>query len=319
MAPRCDNDRTFGRGVIKNDHAISQRRRSCPLRCSLKANPDLCRPGPRSHGRCGISDLSAPDQPSLGTRAMISAAQCIAFTVPRSQHDRHAGLVRLYPAHQRRHLRFAVHLAARACHRVVRGREVPDSGARPQPADVADAPRPTSAAQPRLHPHGTTSLFAALDIATSKIIGKCYSAIAPEFRRFLDEIEAALSPQLDVHLVMDNYATHKTPLIRAWLAKRPRWHVHLTPTSSSWLNQIERFFALLTNKKVRRGIHRSVNAFRADIACFISHHNADPKPFRWTKSADNILASIERFCRSPRRDDPAAPRCFRSTDIKARG
>jgi hypothetical protein len=107
MAPRCDNDRTFGRGVIKNDHAISQRRRSCPLRCSLKANPDLCRPGPRSHGRCGISDLSAPDQPSLGTRAMISAAQCIAFTVPRSQHDRHAGLVRLYPAHQRRHLRFA--------------------------------------------------------------------------------------------------------------------------------------------------------------------------------------------------------------------
>ena len=96
---------------------------------------------------------------------------------------------------------------------------------------------------------------------------------------------------------MDNYATHKTPLIRKWLAKRPRWHVHLTPTSSSWLNQVERFFALLTDKKIRRGIYSSVNALRTDITSFISHHNAEPKPFRWTKSADDILASIERFCR----------------------
>ena len=146
--------------------------------------------------------------------------------------------------------------------------------------------------------HGTTSLFAALDIATGKIIGKCYGRHrTAEFRKFLDEIEAAVPRELDVHLVMDNYATHKTPLIRNWLAKRPRWHVHLTPTSSSWLNQIERFFALLTDKKIRRGIYPSVNALRADIASFISHHNADPKPFRWTKSADDILASIERFCR----------------------
>ena len=90
---------------------------------------------------------------------------------------------------------------------------------------------------------------------------------------------------LDIHLVMDNYATHKTPLIRKWLAKRPRWHVHLTPTSSSWLNQVERFFALLTDKKIRRGIYRSVAALRSDIASFIKCHNADPKPFRWTKSA----------------------------------
>lgn len=82
-----------------------------------------------------------------------------------------------------------------------------------------------------------------------------------------------------------------------WLAKRPRWHVHLTPTSSSWLNQVERFFALLTDKKIRRGVYRSVAALRADIASFIERHNADPKPFRWTKSADDILASIERFCR----------------------
>jgi transposase len=146
--------------------------------------------------------------------------------------------------------------------------------------------------------HGTTSLFAALDIATGRIIGKCYGRHrATEFRKFLDEIEAAVPRDLDVHLIMDNYATHKTPLIRRWLAKRPRWHVHLTPTSSSWLNQIERFFALLTDKKLRRGIYRSVATLRADIASFIDRHNADPKPFRWTKSADDILASIERFCR----------------------
>jgi transposase len=145
--------------------------------------------------------------------------------------------------------------------------------------------------------HGTTSLFAALDIATGKIIGKCYSRHrAAEFRKFLDEIEAAVPCDLDVHLVMDNYATHKAPLIRNWLAKRPRWHVHLTPTSSSWLNQVERFFALLTDKKIRRGIYRSVQALRADIISFISQHNADSRPFRWTKSADDILASIERFC-----------------------
>lgn len=145
--------------------------------------------------------------------------------------------------------------------------------------------------------HGTTSLFAALDIATGAIIGKCYTRHrAREFRKFLDEIEAAVPADLDVHLVMDNYSTHKTPLIRNWLAKRPRWHVHLTPTSASWLNQVERFFALITERKIRRSIYRSVAALRADILSFIERHNADPKPFRWTKSADDILRSIERFC-----------------------
>ncbi|WP_407166468.1 IS630 family transposase [Bradyrhizobium sp. ORS 111] len=145
--------------------------------------------------------------------------------------------------------------------------------------------------------HGTTSLFAALDIATGRVIGKCYGRHrATEFRKFLDEIEAAVPDDLDVHLVMDNYATHKTPLIRNWLAKRPRWHVHLTPTSSSWLNQVERFFALITERKIRRGIYRSVAALRAEITAFIEHHNADPTPFRWTRSADDILSSIERFC-----------------------
>jgi transposase len=146
--------------------------------------------------------------------------------------------------------------------------------------------------------HGTTSLFAAIDIATGHVVGKCYSRHrATEFRKFLDAIEAAVPAGLDVHLVMDNYATHKTPLVRNWLLKRPRWHVHLTPTSASWLNQVERFFALITDKKIRRGVYRSVVALRADIASFIDKHNADPKPFRWTKSADDILASVERFCR----------------------
>lgn len=145
--------------------------------------------------------------------------------------------------------------------------------------------------------HGTTSLFAALDIATGRVIGKCYPRHrATEFRRFLDEIEKAVPGDLDVHLVMDNYATHKTPLIRNWLAKRPRWHVHLTPTGSSWINQVERFFALLSERKIKRGVHRSVADLQAAITGFIEQHNAAPKPFRWTKSADDILASIERFC-----------------------
>jgi transposase len=145
--------------------------------------------------------------------------------------------------------------------------------------------------------YGTTSLFAALDIVAGRVIGKCYPGHrATEFRNFLDEIEANVPRELDVHLVMDNYATHKTPLIRDWLVRRPRWHVHLTPTSSSWLNQVERFFALLTERQIRRGIHRSVGALQTAITVFIDQHNADPKPFRWTKSADDILASIERFC-----------------------
>ena len=145
--------------------------------------------------------------------------------------------------------------------------------------------------------HGTTSLFAALDVATGRVIGKCYPRHrAAEFRSFLDEIEAAVPSELDVHLIMDNYATHKTKLIKDWLAKRPRWHVHHTPTSSSWLNQVERFFALITEKKIRRGVHRSVGALHNAINSFIDQHNADPKPFRWTKSAEDILASIERFC-----------------------
>jgi transposase len=145
--------------------------------------------------------------------------------------------------------------------------------------------------------HGTTSLFAALDIATGAVIGRCYPKHrSTEFRKFLDQIEANVPADLDVHLVMDNYATHKTKPIRDWLAKRPRWHVHFTPTSASWLNQVERFFALVTEKQIRRGAHRSTKDLESDIHAFIEAHNDNPKPFRWTKSADDILKAVERFC-----------------------
>ena len=145
--------------------------------------------------------------------------------------------------------------------------------------------------------HGTTALFAALDIATGRVIGRCFARHrAAEFRRFLDQVEANVPPNLDVHLVMDNYATHKAPVVKAWLLKRPRWHVHFTPTSASWLNQVERFFALLTQRQLRRGVHRSVGELHTAITAFIDANNAEPKPFRWTKTAADILASVERFC-----------------------
>ncbi len=145
--------------------------------------------------------------------------------------------------------------------------------------------------------HGTTSLFAALDIATGAVIGRCYPKHrSSEFRKFLDQIEASVPANLDVHLIMDNYATHKTKPIRDWFAKRPRWHIHFTPTSASWINQVERFFATITDKQIRRGVHRSTNALEADIRTFIDTHNQAPRPFRWTKSADDILNAIQRFC-----------------------
>ena len=145
--------------------------------------------------------------------------------------------------------------------------------------------------------HGTTSLFAALDVKAGTIVGKCMPRHrAAEFRKFLDEVERNVPAGLDVHIVMDNYGTHKTKLIRSWFAKRPRWHVHFTPTSASWINQVERFFALLTERALRRGVFRSVTELEKAIADYIAATNADPKPFRWTKTADDILASIHRFC-----------------------
>ena len=146
--------------------------------------------------------------------------------------------------------------------------------------------------------HGTTSLFAALDVKAGTIIGKCMSRHrAQEFRRFLDTVEQNVPADLDIHIIMDNASSHKTKLIRDWFAKRPRWHRHFTPTSASWINQVERFFALLTEQQIKRGAHRSTKALQAAIDAYIDARNADPKPFRWTKQADDILAAIARFCR----------------------
>jgi len=144
--------------------------------------------------------------------------------------------------------------------------------------------------------HGTTSLFAALDAQTGTVFAETHRRHRSiEFRKFLDRIDAAVPPGLDVHLIMDNYGTHKTPLIRTWLAKRPHFIVHFTPTYSSWLNLVERWFAELTTKQLRRGAHRSVRELEAAIQEFLDAHNDDPKPFIWTKTADDILASIARF------------------------
>ena len=145
--------------------------------------------------------------------------------------------------------------------------------------------------------HGTTTLFAALDIATGEIIGQCFPRHrSREFLKFLRTLEAQVPDDLDVHLVMDNYATHKTPAVQRWLAGHPRWHVHFTPTGASWLNQVERFFALLTEKQLRRGVHRSTQELEQAIRRYIDTVNANPRPFRWTKSADDILAAVKRFC-----------------------
>ena len=145
--------------------------------------------------------------------------------------------------------------------------------------------------------HGTTSLFAALDAQTGKVIGQCQRRHrAAEFRRFLDTIDRNVPPNLDVHLILDNYATHKTATIRRWLAKRPRYHLHFTPTSASWLNLVERWFATLTEKQLRRGVHRSTRELEAAIHSYLRLTNKNPKPFIWTKTADQILESIARFC-----------------------
>ena len=144
--------------------------------------------------------------------------------------------------------------------------------------------------------HGTTSLFAALDARTGQVIGQCHRRHrALEFRKFLDAIESEVPVELDVHLIADNYATHKTALIRSWFAKRSRFHIHFTPTSASWLNLVERWFGLLTEKQLRRGVHQSSAELEAAIYRYLDVTNEDPKPFVWTKTADLILASVARF------------------------
>lgn len=145
--------------------------------------------------------------------------------------------------------------------------------------------------------HGVTSLFAALDAHTGKVIGRCHRRHrSVEFRKFLDTIDANVPAALDVHLIVDNYSTHKTALIQRWLAKRPRFHIHFTPTSASWLNLVERWFAKLTEKQLRRGVHPSTQLLEEAIYQYLDVTNENPKPFIWTKTADEILAHIARFC-----------------------
>jgi transposase len=144
--------------------------------------------------------------------------------------------------------------------------------------------------------NGTTSLFAALDVQVGRVLCQTHRRHRSiEFRKFLDQIHSHVPAELDVHILMDNYGTHKSQMIRHWFAKRPRFHVHFTPTYSSWLNQVERWFGELTQKQIRRGAHRSVQELESAIQEFIDATNAQPKPFVWAKSADEILASIARF------------------------
>lgn len=145
--------------------------------------------------------------------------------------------------------------------------------------------------------HGTTSLFAAFDVGSGSVIAQQYRRHRhQEFLRFLKLIDAAVPKDLDLHLVLDNYATHKTPQVKAWLIKHPRFHLHFTPTSGSWLNLVERWFAELTNRKLRRSAHRSVTELEADIRSWINQWNANPKPFVWTKTADQILETLAAYC-----------------------
>lgn len=145
--------------------------------------------------------------------------------------------------------------------------------------------------------HGTTSLFAALDIRAGTLVAECYPRHrAEEFLKFLRKIDDAVPKELDVHLILDNYTTHKTAAVRNWLVKRPRFHLHFTPTSASWLNLVERWFGLLTERQLRRGVHRSTNELEAAIMRYVDVTNREPKPFIWTKTADQILENLARYC-----------------------
>src|SRR5438034_4086507 len=146
--------------------------------------------------------------------------------------------------------------------------------------------------------HGITSLFAAFNVADGTVIGELHRQHrAAEFKKFLATIDKTVAAGLDVHLICDNYGTHKTPAIRAWLARHPRFHMHFTPAGSSWINQVERWFGYLTDQKIRRGAHKSVQALEKDIRDWIADWNTHPRPFIWTKTAEEILESLARYCR----------------------
>jgi len=147
--------------------------------------------------------------------------------------------------------------------------------------------------------HGTTTLFAALDIATGKVISKCKrNHRHQEFLQFLRHIDNNVPDDLDIHLIVDNYGTHKHPKVKLWLAQRPRYHVHYTPTYSSWLNQVETWFSIITQRAIRRGSFRSVKQLTAKINWFVNNYNSNSKPFAWTATADSIFEKIERLCKA---------------------
>jgi transposase len=146
--------------------------------------------------------------------------------------------------------------------------------------------------------HGTINLFAALDAKAGTVIGEFHQRHrAVEFRNFLATIDAAVPGNLELHLNLDNYGTHKTPAIKRWRLRHPRFHLHFTPTGGSWLNLVERWFALLTERQLRRGVHRSIRELEDAIRTYLEHHNRHPKPFVWTKTADQILDAVARFCK----------------------
>jgi hypothetical protein len=143
--------------------------------------------------------------------------------------------------------------------------------------------------------HGTTTLFAALNVATGRVIGECMKRHRhQEWLKFLRLIDRSTPKGFDLHLIADNYATHKHPAVKAWLAKHPRFHMHFTPTSASWLNQVERFFGFITGDRIRCGVFKSVAELEGAIQDYLDHHNADPKPFVWTKSATDILEKVAK-------------------------
>lgn len=150
--------------------------------------------------------------------------------------------------------------------------------------------------------HGTTSLFAALNIATGQVIGQCQKRHRQqEFVRFLERIERTVPAHLEVHLVLDNYATHKTPKVAAWFKRHPRYHLHFTPTSSSWINQVERWFAKITEQRIRRGVFQSVDQLISAIDAYIADHNQNPQPFVWTATAGLILDRVGTLCQRTNR------------------
>jgi transposase len=178
-----------------------------------------------------------------------------------------------------------------------------DEKSRVQALDRSQPVLPMMPGMPERRTHdyvrnGITSLFAAFNIADGSVIGELHRQHrATEFKKFLTTIDKRVPVELDVHLVCDNYGTHKTPAVRAWLARHPRFHMHFTPTGSSWINQVERWFGFLTDQKIRRGAHKSVQALEADIRSWITDWNTHPRPFLWTKTAEEILESLARYLR----------------------